>query len=350
MNNTSLKEWLNLSDYTKRNIFEETAKNIGFNYSTAIEKDWWVVRTIELIFKSSISESTVFKGGTSLSKAWGLIDRFSEDIDVTYSIDTLKKHYGEFENPWDYFNEEASWSNKKLEKELSNLKNIGQKYTDEVLLSMVQNELQKITDLKFDVISKDEMTLYIHYPQLLEQSEYGGSYVKPVVKIEAGVRSARVPTIKKQIDSFFEQVLEKSEPIEVEILRPDRTFWEKATILHAENSRNEPTRIEKRNHMSRHIYDLVKLYYSEYGQMAINNLELLADVVRHKSTFYKDNKADYENATPSNIKIVPTTELNDSFKTDYADMAKSMIVGNSLSYEELIKILSIIEIKFKRVV
>jgi hypothetical protein len=212
---------------------------------------------------------------------------------------------------------------------------------------MVQNELQKITDLKFEIISQDEMTLYIHYPQLLEQSEYGGSYVKPVVKIEAGVRSARVPTIKKQIDSFFEQVLEKSEPIEVEILRPDRTFWEKATILHAENSINEPTRIEKRNHMSRHIYDLVKLYYSEYGQMAINNLELLADVVRHKSTFYKDNKADYENATPSNIKIVPTADLNDSFKTDYEDMARSMIVGNALSYEELIGVLRIIQNSLK---
>ena len=204
---------------------------------------------------------------------------------------------------------------------------------------MVQNELQKITDLKFEVISQDEMTLYIHYPQLLEQSEYGGSYVKPVVKIEAGVRSARVPTIKKQIDSFFEQVLEKSEPIEVEILRPDRTFWEKATILHAEISRNEPTRIEKRNHMSRHIYDLVKLYHSEYGQMALNDLELLADVVRHKSTFYKDNKADYENATPSSIKIVPSLELNDSFKADYEDMAKSMIVGDAPSYEELIGVL-----------
>ena len=189
------------------------------------------------------------------------------------------------------------------------------------------------------MISKDEMTLYIHYPQLLEQSEYGGGYVKPVVKIEAGVRSAKVPTIKKQIDSFFEQVLEKSEPVEVEILRPDRTFWEKATILHAEISRNEPTRIEKRNHMSRHIYDLVKLYHSEYGQMAINDLELLADVVRHKSTFYKDNKAGYENATPSSIRIVPTLELNDSFKTDYEDMAKSMIVGNAPSYEELIGVL-----------
>ena len=78
-------------------------------------------------------------------------------IDVTYSIDTLKKHYGEFENPWDYFNKEANWSNKKLEKELVNLKNIGQKYTDEVLLPIVQNELQNITDLKFEVISQDEI-------------------------------------------------------------------------------------------------------------------------------------------------------------------------------------------------
>jgi len=187
------------------------------------------------------------------------------------------------------------------------------------------------------------MTLYIHYPKLLEESEYGGSYVKPVIKVEAGVRSARVPTITRSIDSFFEQVLQKSNPIEVEILRPDRTFWEKATILHAENSRNEPSRIEKRNHMSRHIYDLVKLYDSEYGKMAINNLGLVADVVKHKSTFYKDNRADYPNATPSNIKIIPTPELNHNFKVDYEDMAKSMIIGNPPTYEKLLEILHKIE-------
>jgi len=129
-------------------------------------------------------------------------------------------------------------------------------------------------------------------------------------------------------------------------LHTDRTFWEKATILHAENSRNEPARIEKRNHMSRHIYDLVKLYNSEYGKMAMNNLELLADVVKHKSTFYKDNRADYPNATPKNIKIVPTAELNHNFKVDYEDMAKSMIIGNPPTYEELIEILHKIEESF----
>lgn len=163
----------------------------------------WVTVLLHILFGENGSNGILFKGGTSLSKGFNLIDRFSEDIDVTYCIDRLKKHYGEFENPWDCFNEDTSWSNKKLEKELANLKNIGQKYTDEVLLPMVQNELQKITDLKFEVISQDEMILYIHYPQLLEQSEYRGSYVKPVVKIEAGVRSARVPTIKKQSIAFL---------------------------------------------------------------------------------------------------------------------------------------------------
>ncbi len=310
-----------------------------------VEKDLWVTILLHILFGENGSEGILFKGGTSLSKGFDLISIFSDDIDVTYSIDTLKQHYGEFENPWNYFEDESDWSNKKLDRELLNIKKIGQKYTDEILLRIVEDELNKITNLPFDIVSEGEMTLYIHYPKLLEDSEYGESYVAPVIKVEAGVRSARVPTITRIIDSFFEQVLEKSDPIEVEILRPDRTFWEKATILHAENSRNEPSRIEKRNHMSRHIYDLVKLYNSEYGKMAIDNLELLADVVRHKSTFYKDNRSDYQNATPQNIKIVPTSELNHNFKVDYEDMAQSMIIGNPPTYEELIKSLEEVELK-----
>jgi hypothetical protein len=82
MNKEAIQEWLNLSDSTKQNIFEETAKAVGLPNAAAVEKDWWVVRTLELVFKSSIAKQTVFKGGTSLSKAWGLIDRFSEDIDL----------------------------------------------------------------------------------------------------------------------------------------------------------------------------------------------------------------------------------------------------------------------------
>jgi len=333
-----IKEFLSLELEEQQSALSYVAIQKGLPL-IVVEKDLWVTILLHILFGKNGSEGILFKGGTSLSKGFDLIDRFSEDIDVTYSIDTLKQHYGNFENPWNYFEDSIKWSNKKLERELLNLKNIGQKYTDEILLPLVQDALKKITNLDFKVVSKDEMTLYIHYPKLLGDSEYGSSYVQPVIKVEAGVRSARVPTITRRIDSFFEQILEKSDPIDVEILRPDRTFWEKATILHAENSRNEPLRIEKRNHMSRHIYDLVKLYNSEYGKMAIENLELLYDVVNHKSTFYKDNRADYKNATPKNIKIVPTSELNRSFKIDYEDMARSMIIGNPPTYKELVETL-----------
>ena len=337
-----IKEFLSLPLEEKQSALSHVATQKGLPL-VVVEKDLWVTVLLHILFGENGSKGILFKGGTSLSKGFNLIDRFSEDIDVTYSIETLKQHYGEFENPWNYFEDSIEWSNKKLEKELLNLKKIGQRYTDEILLKIVKDDLKKIVDLEFEVVSEGEMTLFIHYPKLLKDSEYGGNYVKPVIKVEAGVRSARVPTITRDIDSFFEQILGKSDSIKVEILRPDRTFWEKATILHAENSRNEPSRIEKRNHMSRHIYDLVKLYNSEYGKMAINNLGLLADVVRHKLTFYKDNRADYQNATPENIKIVPTPELNHNFKVDYEDMAKSMIIGNPPTYEELLGILRKIE-------
>lgn len=337
-----IKEFLALSLDEQQSALSHVATEKGIPF-IVVEKDLWVTIILHILFGKNGSKGILFKGGTSLSKGFDLIDRFSEDIDVTYSIETLKHHYGEFEDPWNYFEDSNPWSNKKLEKELLNLKKIGQKYTDEILFRIVEDEIKKTINLPFDIVSKGEMTLYIHYPKLLEENEYGASYVKPVVKIEAGVRSARIPTITKNIDSFFEQILGKSDPVEVNILRPDRTFWEKATILHAENSKNEPSRIGKRNHMSRHIYDLVKLYNSKYGQMAMNDLELLADVVKHKSTFYKDPRADYQNATPKSIKIVPTPELAHNFKIDYDDMAQSMIIGNPATYDELLKILNKIQ-------
>ncbi|MEA3511986.1 MAG: nucleotidyl transferase AbiEii/AbiGii toxin family protein [Campylobacterota bacterium] len=84
-----------------------------------VEKDLWVTIVLHILFGKNGSKDILFKGGTSLSKGFDLIDRFSEDIDVTYCIDTLKEHYGEFENPWNYFdtiNTDDKWSNKKLEK------------------------------------------------------------------------------------------------------------------------------------------------------------------------------------------------------------------------------------------
>ena len=119
-----------------------------------VEKDLWVTILLHILFGENGSEGILFKGGTSLSKGFDLIDRFSEDIDVTYSLDTLKQHYGEFENPWSYFDDESNWSNKKLERELLNIKKLGQRYTDEILLQIVEDELRKITNLPLTLCQK----------------------------------------------------------------------------------------------------------------------------------------------------------------------------------------------------
>jgi hypothetical protein len=150
------------------------------------------------------------------------------------------------------------------------------------------------------------------------------------------------------IQSFIEEVKEEAEPVEVTILRPDRTFWEKVTILHAENSRNQPERIQKRNRMSRHLYDIVKLYASDFGKEAVANKALLDKVVQHKTVFFKDNKAKYDEATPEKLRLVPKGEMLKRFREDYDDMAKVMFSQEPPHFDEVLQILEEIEEKIRR--
>jgi hypothetical protein len=145
------------------------------------------------------------------------------------------------------------------------------------------------------------------------------------------------------IHSFIEEIKGEGEPVEVTILRPDRTFWEKVTILHAENSRNQPERIQKRNRMSRHLYDIVKLYESDFGEEALKDRTLLDTVVKHKSIFFKDNKARYDEATPEKLRLLPQGEMLKKFQEDYEDMVKVMFSQEPPSFEKVVQILVEIE-------
>ena len=167
--------------------------------------------------------------------------------------------------------------------------------------------------------------------------------VSCAVRTEVGVRSTPEPNVIQPVQSFIEEVKGEAEPIEVTILRPERTFWEKVTILHAENSRNEPERIQKRNRMSRHLYDIVKLYESDFGEEAVSNKDLLETVVKHKAVFFKDNKAHYDEATPEKLRLVPEGEMMERFKDDYEDMAQVMFSKEPPTFEELMKTLEKIE-------
>jgi predicted nucleotidyltransferase component of viral defense system len=316
--------------------------------SMVVEKDLWVTVILHLLFGKGREEGLVFKGGTSLSKGFSIIQRFSEDIDITLKTSLLEKHFGtfDFDNPLEMWDKE--WSGNKLKRSLEKLQVLSQKYVDEVMLSYLKTQLHLLIGKEVTILSEGEMTLNVYYPKVLDNQEYGGEYIHPIVKIEVGVRSTPEPNIVQPIQSFIEEVKEEAEPVEVTILRPDRTFWEKVTILHAENSRNQPERIQKRNRMSRHLYDIVKLYASDFGKEAVANKALLDKVVQHKTVFFKDNRAKYEEATPEKLRLVPKGEMLKRFREDYDDMAKVMFSQEPPHFDEVLQVLEEIEEKIRR--
>jgi hypothetical protein len=178
MNKVSLGEWLMLTEQNKRNIFEETAKRMNLPMAAAAEKDWWAVHTLAIIFQTEIAPYTVFKGGTSLSKAWNLIDRFSEDIDLAMD----KKFLG--------FDKVLTKS------QVTKLRKHSFRYLSEVYLpilkkSFIQHGLNEVTLQLTDVNSNDEdpVKIEVRYPSVTEASDYLSSRVL----IEIGSRSLIEP-------------------------------------------------------------------------------------------------------------------------------------------------------------
>ena len=185
MNSSALSAWFNLSDNTRKNIFNEISNKTGLP-AAAAEKDWWVVRTLDIIFNMDISSHTVFKGGTSLSKAWGLIDRFSEDIDLALD----KKFLGieKIEN-----NSQL----KKLRKK--SFKFISEKFYPDLQSAFTTSgfnvNIKKEEEIEND---QDPIVIEIHYPGVTEQLEYLPSRVL----IEIGSRSLMEPHTQRSFCSF----------------------------------------------------------------------------------------------------------------------------------------------------
>jgi predicted nucleotidyltransferase component of viral defense system len=318
-----LRYWFELSDAQKIEIFE-SLHNVSKLSIVAIEKDWWVTHTLAIIFSMSCSKALVFKGGTSLSKAWNLIERFSEDIDLA-----LDREYLGFAG------------------ELSN-NNINKlRYASyNFLTTMFTNELSdKFKALGFaDVVVKyrevvnhnqDPLMIEIYYPKLTEQD----AYLRPGVLVEVGSRSLKEPYSQR----IFSTMLSKAfadrpfadNPVTIPTVNPERTFLEKVFLLHEEFQRApEKRRVER---LSRHLYDIEKLSRTEYFQKALTNKELYNTIVAHRNKFSHLQGVDYDKHLPQYIKIVPPEDLLSLWEKDYYEMVESMIYGEKLSFANLIQ-------------
>ncbi|WP_318640617.1 nucleotidyl transferase AbiEii/AbiGii toxin family protein [Flavobacterium ardleyense] len=273
-----------------------------------------------------IAKHLVFKGGTSLSKAWNLINRFSEDIDLA-----INKEF--FEG---YQNELSKTQINKLRKEAGT-------YTSETFFQELKEEFHKkgFTDLKFLAIDskesdQDPRIIEIFYPNIIYQSS---QYLKPRVQIEISCRSLREPFTVKSFGSLVDEMYADKEftiPLfDVPTVNPERTFLEKLFLLHEEFHRPiEKARVDR---LSRHLYDIYYLTKAGIAEIAINDKELYETIVAHRYKFTSVAKVDYNLHNPTTVNPIPTDEQMLEWKADYAKMMSDMIYEDEKpSFENLI--------------
>lgn len=330
MKNNELEEWLKLSDETKNNIFSETANSFGLP-SAAVEKDWWVVQTLALVFNTAIAPYTVFKGGTSLSKAWNLIERFSEDIDLALDRSFLG------------FDKEMTKTQVKKLREKS-FAYISESFFPEIKQQFDEAGLHDVV-IKIGEVrdnEQDPLIIEIFYPTVTEKIDY----ILPRVLIEIGSRSLIEPYTVKSFSSMVgEKYMERNfadKPINIPTVNPERTFLEKVFLLHEEFQKPvQQIKIERR---SRHLYDLEKLMDTNIATNALQNKELYLTIVAHRKIMNTIRGIDYSNHIPISINPIPPIEMIGEWEKDYKAMQVSMFYNeSSIPFNELINRISILK-------
>lgn len=295
---------------TKKGVIEAAALKMQTD-PIIIEKDLWVVLTLGALFSNLAPKIFLFKGGTSLSKAYQIIERFSEDIDVT--ID--RQFFSENTTTKDF----SALSRKQIDKNIGELKEKIRIYLERDFLPFLRKKLETSSKETVEIkqLPHDPFSVEVFYPTLLG-SQY--SYIKPRVLIEFGIRGDNFPAEEKIITSYLHQhVPELNElNVPVSVLSPTRTFFEKATLLHAEH--NRPTDKPTPERISRHYYDVYQLANKGYLHTSVQAMDLLKAVINNKETLFPSAWAKYDVILQEGIHILPADKRLKDIEDDYKKM------------------------------
>lgn len=298
----------------------------------AVEKDWWVTAILKVLFSLSPAKYMYFKGGTSLSKGWNLIDRFSEDIDIALYRDFYLTELGK------------ECAKVETNNQVKNLRIVNHDY---ILSAFVDEFKSKLIETGLSVCNVEPMTrkkdgtpidhdsdpiiIEVHYPVKVSSD----AYVHPVVKVEISCLSMKEPYEMKRISSLVGESfpeLDDETFAEIPTITPTRTFLEKAFLLNEEYQRRSP-RTER---MSRHLYDLERLMDTSFAEEALVDMQLYREIISHRRKLYHVGGVNYELNDPSSIAFTPAGELREKMRRDYEAMKTSMIYGDKLSFDDLI--------------
>ncbi len=341
-----MRDFIIRSREERRLIFEQAEAALGLP-ARSIEKDFWVCWTLSLLFSlPGIGEHLTFKGGTSLSKAWRLIERFSEDIDIVF--DRAFLGFGDVRSP------EAAESAKKRKDSLKALRQECSRCIRESLRPSLEAALRESLSvgegwaLYPDPSDEGGQTLLFDYPSCWTRDVV--SYVAPAVKIEMGARSDDWPAQSMKITPYVAEAypgLFQKAACVVMVLAAERTFWEKATLLHEENFRPEDK--PRKRPMARHYYDLWCLIHSGVAARAMADQELFDRVVEHRRIFFQWTWMDYSTMKRGSLRIVPLEGQVPSWRIDYDAMRSEMFFGKAPSFEEMLRVVQDFEDEFNRI-
>ncbi len=323
---------MKLSDLTaerQRDIYNNVALKTGLP-PASIEKDWWVTQVLKAIYTLPYRDHLSFKGGTSLSKCWGLIERFSEDVDLG-----MDREYLGFEGELsktqisDKLRRAAcAFVRERMQHDLH----------DQLVRNGLSEELHNVTVDITPITTTDPEVIRVAYRSVYP--ELNDPYLPPVVKIEVSGRSMSEPIADKAIcslvDNAYPQSAVAEDRFEVRAVLSERTFLEKVFLLHEEFSKPQ-VRVER---MSRHVYDIAMMMGQGIHARALTDENLYRQVLEHRRQFIGLKGFNYDTLYSDSITIVPTGEVRDLWRKDYEQMQEHMIWGESTpTYDNLLEIL-----------
>ena len=331
-----MSKLLKISSEELELVIQNTSDKLSMS-KAIVEKDLWVCMILKYLFENfKYKDAIVFKGGTSLSKVYKLIERFSEDIDL--ALDWKVLGYKSEEPYKDRSNTKQLKFNDKLNEDTK-------VFLRDEFLPVLENDFKdalKGKDYKFYIDEFDGQTICFDYPK-----NHKDSSIIQVIRLEIGSLAEPIPASRREIKTYIEEVYPEvfDENIQVVAVDSLRTFYEKITILHREANRvngNYPTRY------SRHFYDVYKILLTDIKEKSFDNLDLLKAVIEFKKKFYACNWAKYDDIMEGNIKLIPSDEALEIFSKDY-DSMKNMLFGEKISFDRIISSIREYEIELNEV-
>jgi len=331
-----MSNFLSLTNKQKIAIIEQTADKTRL-FPQIIEKDLWVITILQVVFSLPFADRLVFKGGTSLSKIWKVVERFSEDIDL--AVD--RQHFG-------LEGDLTVRQLKKLRKQSSLF--VKEDFCNALQNALNQHGLQHLCvveaepDGKGDKTYPEPRTIFVRYRSLFD----GLDYLSSKIVLEVGARSLIEPTALRTVKSLISENLNvDTSLIDVSIATavPEKTFLEKTFLLH-EIFTGSGAMVANRK--SRHLYDLEKMMDKEFAINAVSDNELWNTIHHHREIFTHVNGVDYTPDIRHRICLIPPPDIINEWRQDYESMQQTMIYGSSLPFDSLIKRMEELQSRFHR--